>query len=48
MFQINVSEEIKRHISCSITSLFRKSCLLWNNVESYCTAGQATDDNMVH
>jgi len=26
----------------------RKSCLLWDNVKKYCTAGQATDDNMVH
>jgi len=25
---------------------FRKSCSLWDNVENYCTAGQATDDNM--
>ena len=23
----------------------RKSCRLWDNVEKYCTAGQATDDN---
>jgi hypothetical protein len=27
---------------------FRKSCHLWGNVEKYCRAGQATDDNMVH
>jgi hypothetical protein len=27
---------------------FRKSCRLWDNVEKYCTAGQATDDNMAH
>jgi hypothetical protein len=26
----------------------RKSCRLWDNVEKYCTAGQATDDNMAH
>ena len=26
----------------------RKACLLRDNVEKYCTAGQATDDNMVH
>jgi len=28
--------------------VFRKSCLLWHNVEKYCRAGQATDDNMAH
>ena len=27
--------------------LFRKSCRLWDNVEKYCTAGQATDDNII-
>jgi len=27
---------------------FRKSCRLWDNVEKYCRAGQATDDNMAH
>jgi len=27
---------------------FRKSCLLWNNVEKYCRVGQATNDSMVH
>jgi len=26
---------------------FRKSCCLWESVEKYCRAGQATDDNMV-
>jgi hypothetical protein len=25
-------------------SSFRKSCILWENVEYYCTAGQAKDD----
>ena len=25
---------------------YRKSCRLWDNVEKYCRAGQATDDNM--
>jgi len=28
--------------------LFRKSCRLWCNVEKYCRAGQATDDNAAH
>jgi hypothetical protein len=27
---------------------FRKSCNLWDNVEKYCRAGQATDDNMAY
>ena len=27
---------------------FRKSRLLWDNVEKYSTAGQATDKNMAH
>jgi hypothetical protein len=26
----------------------RKSCSLWDNVEKYCRAGQATDDSMAH
>jgi len=25
-----------------------KSCRLWDNVEKYCRAGQAADDNMAH
>jgi len=29
-------------------SSFRKSYRLWDNVEKYCRAGQATDDNMAH
>jgi hypothetical protein len=27
---------------------FRKSCILWDNVEKYCRSWQATDDNMTH
>ena len=27
---------------------FQKSCILWDIVEKYGTAGQATDDNMAH
>jgi len=26
--------------------LYLKSCRLWDNVEKYCRAGQATDDSM--
>jgi len=29
-------------------NLFRKSCCLWENVEKYCRAWQAKDDNMAH
>ena len=47
MFQTKVVEEIKTHILCSV-SLFRKSHLLWDNVEKYGGAGQAIDDNMAH
>jgi len=47
MFQPKVVEKIKTHILCSMT-FFRKSCCLWDNVEKYCRAGQATDDNMAH
>ena len=47
MFQTKVVEKIKTHILCSIPFL-RKSYRLWDNVEKYCRAGQATDDNMAH
>ena len=47
MFQTKVVEKIKTHILCSITFFFRKSCRLWYNVEKYCTAGQATDDDII-
>jgi len=47
MSQTKVVEKIKTHILCSVT-YFRKSCLLWDNVEKYCTAGQNTDDSMSH
>jgi len=26
--------------------LFQKSCRVWDNLEEYCTAGQATGSNM--
>ena len=47
MFQIRTVENIKAHILYSIT-LFRKSFRLWENVEKFCRAGQATDDNVEH
>jgi hypothetical protein len=40
-------EQIKAHVLCSITFFFN-SCHLWDNVENYCRARQATDDNMMH
>ena len=43
MFYKNVVEKIKTRILCSVT-FFRKLCRLWDNVEKYWRAGQATDD----
>ena len=45
-FQTQVVEKLETHISCSI--IFFKPCRLWDNVEKYYRAGQATDDNMAH
>ena len=46
----NVSDKIvgtiKTRILCSITVLW-KSCRLWDNVEKYCRAGQATGGNIM-
>ena len=47
IFQTNLVEKIKRHILYSVMFL-RKSCRLWDYVEKYCRAGQATDDSMAH
>jgi hypothetical protein len=46
LFQTKVLEKIKRRILYSIT-FFRKSCLLWDNVQKYGRARQATDDNII-
>jgi len=48
MFRTQVVEKIKTHITHSVTSFSRKSYRLWDNVEKYCRARQATDDNMAH
>jgi hypothetical protein len=50
MFQTKVVGKMKTNMSCSLTFflLFWKSCRLWENVEKYCRAGQATYDNMAH
>jgi hypothetical protein len=42
MFQMKFVEKIK-----TLPPPPRKSCHLWDNVEKYGTAGQATDDNAV-
>jgi hypothetical protein len=46
MFLTKVVDKIKSHILCAITS-YRKSCGLWDNVEKFGTARQATDDNII-
>jgi len=48
MFQTKVVRKIKTHILRSVIYIFFKSCHLWENVEKYCTAEQATDDKMAH
>jgi hypothetical protein len=45
MFQTKVVDKIKTHILCSIM-FFLENCPLWDNVEKYCIAGQATDNNV--
>jgi len=42
MFQTKVVEKIKTHILC-LTTVFRKPCHLWDNVEKYCRVGKPTD-----
>jgi len=44
MFQTKYVEKIKTRVLCSVTC-FRKSRRVWDNVEKYCRAGQATVDN---
>jgi len=46
MFRTEFADKIKTHILCAIIFFPRKSCLLWDNVEKYWTADQATDGNM--
>jgi len=46
MFQTTIVEKIKTHFVLGI--FFFKSCRLWENVEKYCRAGHATDDNTAH
>jgi len=46
MFQIKIVEETTAHILCSVPPPSRNSWHLWDNVEKYCRAGHATDDNI--
>ena len=47
IFQTEVVEKLETHILYSIF-FFRKSCLLWDDVGKYSTAGQATEYYMAH
>jgi hypothetical protein len=44
-FREKVEKIEKKHIVFNV-GFFRKSCPLLNNVERYCTAGQARNDNI--
>jgi len=46
MFQTKVVDKNETHILCPVP--FFISCRLWDKVEKYCRAGQATDNNMAH
>jgi len=45
IFLTNVVQEIKTHILCSVP-FYENPVVLWDNVEKYSRARQATDDNM--
>jgi len=47
-FRTEIVEKIKTHILCSKSFFLFKYRILWNKVEKYCRAGQATDNNMAH
>jgi hypothetical protein len=46
MFQTKVAEKIKKYLMFN-KFFFRQLCSLWDNVEKYCRAGQATYDKMI-
>jgi len=46
MFQTKVVENFNKHFI--FRNVFRKSRLLWDNVEKYYVAGQIADDDMSH
>ena len=45
-FRQNCKENQNTHFILS--NLFPKSCRLWDNVENYCIASQATDEKVAH
>ena len=48
-FQTKAVQKIKTHILCAVTFFVpRKSYRLWDNMEKYCRAGYATDENTAH
>jgi len=47
MFHTTVVEKIKTHVLWSVTFFVFNLCSLWDNVEKYCKARQATDDNII-
>jgi len=47
IFRANCAEGITTHSLCSII-IFLKSRRLWDNMEEYRAAGQATDENTAH
>ena len=47
-FQRNIVEKIKTQFMFNNFLSFRKLCRLLDNVEKYCRAEQATDDNTAH
>jgi len=47
MFQAEVVEKIETHILCSSVTFFWKLCHLWDKIEKYRRARQATDDNII-
>jgi hypothetical protein len=48
MFQTKYLQKIKTHFVPHDINFFWKSYRLWDNVEKYRRAEQATDDNMAH
>ena len=48
MSQKKVVKKTKTHIVCSMTFFFSFENRLWDKMEKYFRAGQATDDNIAH
>jgi len=48
MFETKATKQIKTHILFSVNFSFVNRAFLWDNVEKYCRAGQATDGSMAH